>query len=369
MRIEHLDVFTFPVPFKLVFRHASASRSHAENLIVAASADGRTGYGEGCPRYYVTGETVASGSAFIHANVRDFVDRVHDLASLAAWAAEHRESIDANPAAFCAMETAVLDLLGRIAEQPVEEIIGVAPLKGGFAYSAVLGDAPYPAFLWQFGRYRRRGFSDFKVKLSGDPARDRRKMRALAGRAARVRLDANNLFPTADDCIRHLQALPGEPFAVEEPLAVGDLEGLRSVADACRTRIVLDESLLRAEQITALTHGERWIANVRLSKMGGILRSLEVVRHAMHQGLGIIVGCQVGETSILTRAALPVMQAARPNLVAAEGAFGTHLLRRDLASPSLMFGTGGVLASEGVPQGNGFGLSISAHDLKPQEPL
>ena len=36
MRIERFDVFTFSVPFKTVFRHASASRRRARNLIVAA---------------------------------------------------------------------------------------------------------------------------------------------------------------------------------------------------------------------------------------------------------------------------------------------------------------------------------------------
>ena len=66
MRIQRIEVFSFPVPFRVVFRHASASRARAENLIVAAHADtGEVGYGEGCPREYVTGETAAGGAAFI----------------------------------------------------------------------------------------------------------------------------------------------------------------------------------------------------------------------------------------------------------------------------------------------------------------
>ncbi len=66
MRLKGLDVFTFAVPFKVIFRHASASRRKSENLIVAAhSACGHVGYGEGCPRHYVTGETVESGVAFM----------------------------------------------------------------------------------------------------------------------------------------------------------------------------------------------------------------------------------------------------------------------------------------------------------------
>ena len=46
MRIERLDVFRFPVPFRIVFRHASASRSEAANVIVAARGPGGViGYG------------------------------------------------------------------------------------------------------------------------------------------------------------------------------------------------------------------------------------------------------------------------------------------------------------------------------------
>ena len=78
--------------------------------------------------------------------------------------------------------------------------------------------------------------------------------------------------------------------------------------------------------------------------------------------IGIIVGAQVGETSILTRAALTVMNANRANLVAAEGAFGTHLLQRDLTSPSLMFGKGGTLDADQVADSNGPGLGLQIHE-------
>ena len=368
MRIERLDVFSFPVPFKAVFRHASASRSHAENLIVAArSDDGITGYGEGCPRDYVTGETVEGGAAFIRRHAQAIGDEVTDGPSLRAWADAHRNEIDEHPAAFCAIELAVLDLLGKAEGVPVEDVVGVPRLDGSFTYSAVLGDSPYLVYRLQFFRYRRKGFTDFKVKVSGDLGRDRRKLgvfRNKRGPELSVRLDANNLWSSADDCIAHLNALGGGVFAVEEPLAVGEFAGFERVSEACGVRIVLDESLLRASQLDGLGSPERWIVNVRVSKMGGIGRSLEVVERAASLGMGVIVGAQVGETSILTRAGLTVMQAARPSLVASEGAFGTHLLREDLTAESLMFGDGGVLKApdSGAP---GLGLAVREGMLVP----
>ena len=361
MRIVELDVFSFPVPFKVVFRHASASRDRAENLIVAVRSQcGHVGYGEGCPRSYVTGESVTSGMAFIRSIADAIKDEVHDEGQLRNWILSHRSLIDGHPAAFCAVEIAILDLLGKIDQQPIEDLIGVPRLAGAFHYSAVLGDAPYLAYRWQFQRYWNRGFRDFKVKVSGDPRRDGRKIGVFKRRsdpALRVRLDANNLWTSADACIRHVNGLSCDLFAIEEPLQQGDLAGFKQVAEQCGTKIILDESLLRREQLDMLD-GVGWIVNLRVSKMGGIIRSLEVAQKAAEMGIAIIVGAQVGETSLLTRAALTVMAAHRANLAACEGAFGTHLLQRDLTSPSLTFGNAGALAADNDEPG----LGLHVHD-------
>ena len=264
-----------------------------------------TGYGEGCPRSYVTGETVEGGAAFIRRHAPGIASEVSGAAGLRAWAEAHRREIDENPAAFCAVELALLDLFGKAVSAPVEDVLGVPRLDGPFTYSAVLGDSPYFVYRLQLWRYGRKGFSDFKVKVSGDLTRDRRRLRALRGGRGpqrRIRLDANNLWASADDCIRYLRGIGGGVFAVEEPLRAGDLAGFERVSEECGARIVLDESLLRVSQLEGLGSPERWIVNVRVSKMGGIGRSLEVVEAAAKLGVGVIVGAQVGETSILTRA-------------------------------------------------------------------
>ena len=373
--IESLSVMSFPVPFKTVVRHASASHRRAQNLIVqVVGADGQTGWGEGCPRQYVTAETIDSALDFIGQRAAALFAEITGVGPLRAWIEAHREEIDRNPAAFCALETAVLDLLGKTQKRTLEDLLEVAKPIGEFRYTAVLSDLPWPVYRWQCWRYRRAGFKDFKVKLSGDLRRDQRKLGVLANPIARssaaasgvrVRVDANNLWESADKCVGHLKALNADLFAVEEPLRPNDFDGMRRVAEQCSTRIVLDESLLRAEQLDVLSGDPaNWIANVRVSKMGGIIRSLDVAQKAADLGVGVIVGCQVGETSILARAALTVMQSIRPHLLGAEGAFGTHLLRRDLTSRSIMFGPYGVLAVEGVlapgmVSHGGFGLEVS----------
>jgi L-alanine-DL-glutamate epimerase-like enolase superfamily enzyme len=174
-----------------------------------------------------------------------------------------------------------------------------------------------------------------------------------------VRFDANNLWECAEDAIGFIRALGGSPFAVEEPVRPNQYGELAAIADALDCRIVLDESFLRADQVDQLGEPRsRWLINLRVSKMGGLLRSLRVVERLRAEGLGLIVGAQVGETSLLTRVALTVAHTGADLLVAQEGAFGTLLLADDICDPPLMFGPGGVLDASTVPLMHGDGLGI-----------
>ena len=78
--------------------------------------------------------------------------------------------------------------------------------------------------------------------------------------------------------------------------------------------------------------------------MGGILRSLSIAQRAKQLNIPIVIGAQVGETSLLTRAALTIANQFRSNLLAQEGGFGTYLLARDVIEKPIMFGKNGYLA-------------------------
>ncbi len=365
MILRALRVGRFPVPFKFAFKHASAKRAAAENVIVIAeSADGLQGVGESCPRSYVTGETTESAVDFLRAHRDSLIESMAGIDDLRQWIAAHKAQIDRNPAAFCAVELALLDLFGKEAGRSVESLLGLPALRGSFRYSAILGDSNALLFWIQFRRYWKSGFRDYKLKLSGDPRRDAKKLRHFPDRddpALRVRFDANNLWSDADACIDYLKQLEYPVFALEEPLTANDLPAFRALAEALGTRIILDESLTRRAQLDALGEdGDLWVLNCRVSKLGGLLRALALVEDARARGHTVIVGAHVGETSILTRASLTLAHAAGDALIAQEGAFGTHLLSCDLCNPPLMFGDGGVLTVADAlnPVTPGFGLAV-----------
>ena len=241
-------------------------------------------------------------------------------------------------------------------------LLGGTPLSGPFRYSAVLGGEKFSSFEKQLRQYLAAGFIDFKLKVMGDLEADRERVAALTAAGTpglRVRLDANNRWHRVDEACEYIQSLQGSFTALEEPLRVGDYEGCRALSRHCGVPIILDESFMRVGQFP-LIEGEPslWILNIRVSKMGGLLRACTVAARAKAVGIPIVVGAQVGETSILTRVALVVANRYRDILIGQEGAVGTHLLEYDLCEPPLMFGRGGCLVDTVFYSRSGLGLSF-----------
>jgi L-Ala-D/L-Glu epimerase / N-acetyl-D-glutamate racemase len=364
LSIDRFEFRELGIRFKTAFRHAAAERTATETAwIDVVASDGAVGSGESCPRSYVTGETIATARAFASRHEASLRRSIIDIETLQAWMTDHEEDIDANPAAWCALELALLDLIGKHNGVTVETLLSVRPLADAvFRYTAVLGDAPATAFHAMAERYREVGFRDFKIKLSGSVERDREKMAVFDKwtESVRLRADANNLWPAADDAIDALRRVNYAFFAVEEPIGKDQHAELPRIARALSCAVILDESVSRVQQLSLLCDPPAyWLVNVRVSKMGGLIRSIRVLEAARARGIGVIVGAQVGETSLLTRAALTVARAAGNILVAQEGAFGTLLLERDVCDPPLMFGAGGVLSASAYPTLSKPGLGIT----------
>ena len=362
MKLSQLTIRKLEIPFKVAFQHSSATRAETESvLVVAESQNGQRGFGEGCPRHYVTNETLDSVFQFFENHKAEWLD-LRQLDDLKEWTAVHGEDIDRNPAAWCAVELALLDLMARENNQSIESLLSLPELEGKFQYTAVLGSGHFSTFQKQLNQYLEWGFCDFKIKVSGNLEEDREKILFFRERdkeSHRMRLDANNLWVNAEEAIAYLQNIEYPFFALEEPLQVGDYDGCRKLQEMFYTPIILDESFLRMDQFKQIERNvETWMINLRVSKMGGLIRSLDIVARARELGLSLIVGAQVGETSILTRAGLTVAHAARNILVAQEGAFGTHLLERDVIELPIMFGAEGKLVPDSFKDKPGLGIDV-----------
>ena len=363
MRITDLSIIKLEIPFKVSFSHASATRSVTDSIIVTAHDGQLTGYGEACPRSYVTDETYESAYEFFNEYKASVINEISDINSLRDWVSSHADVIDENPAAWCAIELSLLDMFSREKGCSVELLIDTPELNGDFQYSAVLGDSSIETFSKLLEQYRVMGFTDFKLKLSGDLERDKEKCDVLNQQVsnARVRLDANNMWQNSNEVIAYIQKLGRDFFSLEEPLKANDYSGLLSIAETLDVKIILDESFIKFQQFDYLLDNSTcWIINIRISKMGGLLRSIAIAEQARNVGVECIVGAQVGETSLLTRAALTLMNNYRDIVLAQEGACGTYLLKYDPFRPVLMFGKNGKITQEQLRGlgSSGFGLEI-----------
>ena len=117
MKITGFDVLTLEIPMRMSVQHALAERKTARNvLVVARDGEGRAGWGESCPRPYVTGETVEGAQKDLaeHILPRLLGREFGDLNGAASALTEILDGLRRDQhAAFCAGELAVLDLVGK----------------------------------------------------------------------------------------------------------------------------------------------------------------------------------------------------------------------------------------------------------------
>jgi muconate cycloisomerase len=192
--------------------------------------------------------------------------------------------------------------------------------------------------------FRLFGFRQVKVKVGIPGYDDLARLRALRkslGHRVDIRVDANEAWSPAD-VIGHIRSL--EPFkvsAVEQPLPHADLPFLAEVRKQVGVPLMLDESLCGpADAERALAGGLCDLFNLRLSKCGGYLPTLRLAQFAARHGVGCQLGCQVGETAVLSAAGRH-FACSVGGLRYLEGSYDRHLVREALATRDVTFRRGG----------------------------
>src|SRR6202043_2404785 len=137
--------------------------------------------------------------------------------------------------------------------------------------------------------------------------------------------------------------------AVEQPIPHAQVTSLREVRRRVKTPLMLDESLCsRTDAERAVADETCDLFNLRLSKCGGFVPTLRLARLAKRHGLGYQLGCQVGETALLSAAGRPFATSVA-HLRYVEGSYDRHLVREALGERDLTFGRGGWAAALAGP--------------------
>lgn len=373
MHVVELIAWQVRIPLKKPIRHASYTRTETENIVLRCRlSDGSVGHGEGVPREYVTGETIASALDLLKRSELaaqledatswpDAVARIERL-KLAPTPGDDREC--QGNAARCALELALLDAYGRAFREPVASVTRlVAPdlyePKDRVRYSGAITSAAGWKARWAAWKMWFYGFHQLKIKVGIEGQDDVDRVGAIRRRVGRkmdLRVDANEAWTPANAARRILELKPFAITAVEQPVPHAEVACLKAVREEVGIPIMLDESLcgpVDAER--AIAAGTCDLFNLRLSKCGGFIPSLRLAQFARKHGLGYQLGCQVGETAILSAAGRHFATSVR-DIRYLEGSYDRHLVKEALGKADVSFGWGGKARALAGP---GLGIEIN----------
>lgn len=362
MRIRRATIYAIDLPFVAGFEHSTADRASCDSIIVRLeSRDGAIGWGEGAPRPYVTGETVDQAVATLERDLwpalcdREWPE--DDLAALMAMLPDPPgpPTIVAHHASRAAAELALIDCGLRTRGDPAGKLL--PPARQAVRYSGVISAGEVEQCERQARRLRLAGLRQIKIKVGrGDDVARVRAVSAVLGRDVELRVDANGVW-SAGEAVRALSPLAElGVVSVEEPLGRDRRADLARLRADCPIPIAVDESLVTEDDAARLIDERACdLFNLRVSKCGGLGRSIVMARMAASAGIGVQVGCHVGETAILSAAGRH-LAAAIPDLRCAEGSYGRHLLSEDISDESIAFGHGGDAPVLRAP---GLGIAVS----------
>ncbi|KFX14177.1 L-Ala-D/L-Glu epimerase [Pectobacterium parvum] len=305
--MTEMRYFTESWPIEGAFTISRGSKRQADVVVVALQSGNVTGYGECVPysRYSESLDSVMAQVASLHSDVRNGLDRETLQTILPAGAARN------------ALDCAFWDLECKQYQQRIWQRLDLpspTPLETAYTLSLDTPDRMRHAAMHHASRPL------LKLKLAD--ADDLARVAAVREGAPSTRLivDANEGW----DAERYLTLVPElaalSVTMIEQPFPAGKDDVL---ADLPRPiPVCADESCHDSQSLTALV-GRYDMINIKLDKTGGLTEALRLRKHALEQGLKIMVGCMVS-TSLSMAPAFIVAQGA-----AVVDLDGPLLLQRD----------------------------------------
>jgi len=260
----------FATPLATAF---GALRERVIFVVCLRGADGVTGYGEAAPLEAYDGVPAAAVQAALGA----YAEVLRDLGD-----ATGGEVLDACravadlPQALAAIDLALWDRAGRREGMPVASLITDDP-AGTVAVNATIGADDRAGAAEAALRARLSGFGCVKVKVGiGDDAGRVAAVRAAAGPAMQLRLDANGAW-SVEQAVRSIEALaPAGLEFVEEP--VHGVPAMRAVRERVAVRVSMDETAADPGALSAAVADAVCLKVARCGGISGLLAQASLVR-------------------------------------------------------------------------------------------
>lgn len=383
MRVEKMTLHAVRLKLKKMIRHASYQRQESENLFVCCRLnDGTTGWGEGVPRTYVTGESV--DGAFSQWTATDLEPQFErdcsgwpDVVSICENL-KLAQTVDDPRGSYgntlrCAIELSILDAFGKVMNQPVSAVLKHIPVNAAdlvetprprVQYSGAITSQKPRQELLSALKMRCYGFSQCKVKV-GQPNTDERQRLARLGRilGARmdIRVDANEAWSPDEVKCKAERLANLRISCLEQPVPHEEVRVCADLRTQVAMDIMLDESITCVHDAEVAIRDETCdLFNIRLSKCGGIIRSLQLADIARSAGIGYQLGCHPGESPLLSAAGRHWASCVT-DIRYLEGSYDRHVLYDWPTVQDVTFGYGGWAPAIQQP---GLGVTIDPHKIE-----
>ncbi|GMM83074.1 N-acetyl-D-Glu racemase DgcA [Pseudoalteromonas sp. MTN2-4] len=283
-----LAVETHRFALKQVFKISRSSKTSADVIVVTLKSGSYVGLGEAVP-YARYGESLDSVMSQINA-IKAYLDSEGMLSN----------AIQKMPAGAAknALDCAYWDLRAKIANKPVNELLGLSKPQSCVSAQTLSIDSP---------ENMAQAAADMghppliKVKLDRDNIVD--KMRAIheACPLSKFIVDANEAWTIEDLCEVAPTLAELNVSLIEQPLPAdqdADLAAYNGPIAICA-----DESCHTRKGLQQLKRYYDAI-NIKLDKTGGITEAVALMREAQLLGFTIMVGCMVGSSLAMAPAFL-----------------------------------------------------------------
>ena len=362
MKIVSTSIYPLNIPFVESFSHNLSKRNHSDSIVVKVTTEsGVSGFGEGVPRPYVTGETRDASIAYIRDSLLPQIIGV-DLNDLSAEnaLADIANLLSTKPssteviwnASLSAVELALTDCFFREKRLSIAEIL--PPVIQQVSYSGIISSGSEDKVKKIAQRCKDTGFKHIKMKVTGiNDANMVGTVRNILGADVSLRLDANAAF-NCETALEFIKSVEKYNIAsIEQPIPRGDPAKLAALRSSSPIPLMADESIVTLQDARDLKDAVDYF-NLRLSKCGGFFNTLAIYKYAVSAGIGVQLGCQVGETAILSAAGRHLAAHLR-ELQFTEGSYSTLLLKEDISKERIIIGTNG---NSDPLTGNGLGITV-----------
>jgi muconate cycloisomerase len=278
-------------------------------------------------------------------------------------AARMDEAAKRNHAAKAAVETALVDAVGKTLELPAAALLGGAVRESFPVLWTLASGDPAQEIEEAEGKLAARLHDTFKVKIGAlEPQADLARLRRLAGALdgrAKLIVDANQAWDetTAVRCLPVLAELG--VTLVEQPLPAWNVAGMARVRSRSVVPLMADECVFTTHDMLDVARADAAdVVSLKLVKHGGLFATRKVAAVAEAAGIGLYGGCLL-ESSIGAAAHLQVFATLRTLGWGCEH-FGPQILTDDLVTEPLRFADFHVH----LPPGPGIGVVLDHDKLR-----